>query len=97
MQCVPHLRHPSLILIRRLQHSELYDILYEAAIELGAQVRFNANVVELDTEGAAVRLETGEELSADVLVGADGEHGLCRPAVVGEDAPGDLTGLALFE
>lgn len=44
-----------------------------------------------------MRLETGEELSADVLVGADGEHGLCRPAVVGEHAPGDLTGLALFE
>ncbi|KAM5538702.1 hypothetical protein V8D89_007731 [Ganoderma adspersum] len=84
-------------LFMMLAHSELYDILYEAAIERGAQVRYNANVVELDPQEATVRLETGEELSADVLVGADGEHGLCRPAVVGENAPGDLTGLALFD
>ncbi|KAI1794869.1 FAD/NAD(P)-binding domain-containing protein [Ganoderma leucocontextum] len=84
-------------LFMMLAHSELYDILYEAAIERGARVRYNANVVELDAQEATVVLETGEELSADVLVGADGEHGLCRPAVVGEDAPGDLTGLALFD
>lgn len=85
------------MLIRLSQHSELYDILYETAIKRGAQVRYNANVVELDAQEATVLLETGEKLSADVLVGADGEHGLCRPAVVGENAPGDLTGLALFE
>ncbi|PIL22837.1 hypothetical protein GSI_15532 [Ganoderma sinense ZZ0214-1] len=84
-------------LFMMLAHSELYDILYEAAIERGARVRYNANVVELDALEATVVLETGEELSADVLVGADGEHGLCRPAVVGENAPGDLTGLALFD
>ncbi|EJF57123.1 FAD/NAD(P)-binding domain-containing protein [Dichomitus squalens LYAD-421 SS1] len=80
-----------------LTHSELYDILYDAATGLGAQVRYNANAVELDPAEELVRLDTGEELSADVLIGADGGFGVCRAAILGNGVRGKGTGLAVYD
>ena len=79
------------------QHAELYDILYDAATRAGAEVEFNAEVVDLDTEEREVTLSSGTTLSADVLVGADGEYGPCRAAVIGQKVRGRPTGLALYE
>ncbi len=79
------------------QHAELYDILYDAATRAGAEVEFDSEVVEIDTEEREVTLSSGTTLSADVLVGADGEYGPCRAAVIGQKVRGTPTGLALYE
>jgi salicylate hydroxylase len=47
-------------------------------------------VTGVDTEELRVKLSTGEVLTGDVIVGADGVKGLCRPMVLEEgvdDAP----------
>ncbi|KAI0833807.1 FAD/NAD-P-binding domain-containing protein [Trametes gibbosa] len=80
-----------------ITHAELFDILYEAAIRIGAQVRFNAEVVSINTQEREVELATGETVSGDVLVGADGECGPSRTAVVGREARGGHTGLAMYD
>ncbi|KAM5544779.1 hypothetical protein V8D89_001677 [Ganoderma adspersum] len=80
-----------------LTHAELYDILYDAATRAGAEVEFNAEVVDIDTEEREVTLSSGTTLSADVLVGADGEYGPCRTAVIGQKVRGTPTGLALYD
>ena len=54
-------------------------------------------MVELDPEEATVTLETGEEMSAQVLIGADGEFGACRTLVLGKEVVGKPTGLAVYE
>ena len=38
----------------------------------------------VDTEERRVKLSTGEVLTGDVIVGADGVKGLCRPMVLEE-------------
>ncbi len=80
-----------------IQHPDLHDIFCDAAIQLGADVRFKSEVVEVDTPGRAVTLSSGERLSGDVLIGADGALGQCRTAVLGRRDPGSATGLAVYE
>ena len=83
--------------VPHFKHAELYDILYDAATEFGAQVRYNAEVADIDTEEHEVTLASGETLSADVLVGADGEYGPSRTALLGKQDTGTPTGLAVYE
>ncbi|KAI0689215.1 hypothetical protein C8T65DRAFT_110422 [Cerioporus squamosus] len=80
-----------------LSHAELYDILLDAAMALGADVRFDHHVVEVDAPGWAVILSTGQRISGDVLVGADGALGECRTAVLGRRDLGSATGLAVYD
>ena len=79
------------------QHDDLYDILYDAAVAHGAQIRYEANVVSVDPEAQEVTLESGEKIGGDVIVGADGEFGLCRAAVIGQPVFGAPTGVAMYE
>ncbi|KAH9933243.1 FAD/NAD(P)-binding domain-containing protein [Epithele typhae] len=61
-----------------LSHADLYDVLFDAAVARGARVRHGCAVAGISAEGGAVTLAGGEVLRADVVVGADGEHGLAR-------------------
>ncbi|KAH9933558.1 FAD/NAD-P-binding domain-containing protein [Epithele typhae] len=78
-------------------HAELHDFLHEAATAAGADIRYGAAVSEVDTETRIVQLSSGESLVGDVIVGADGEFGICRTAVVGQKTPGTVTGLAMYD
>ncbi|TFK82184.1 FAD/NAD-P-binding domain-containing protein [Polyporus arcularius HHB13444] len=78
-----------------LTHAELYDILYDAATRAGAQIRYNSEVVEIDASEREVTLASGDKVSGDVLVGADGEFGPSRAAVIGQQVRGAPTGLAI--
>lgn len=50
-------------------------MLADEAIRLGAEIRFGANVVHVEcTEAPFVRLEGGEKIYADLVVGADGKY-----------------------
>ena len=80
-----------------VQHAVLYDVLHDAATAAGAKVRYGAQVVDVDTEELCVQLSSGETLTADVIVGADGEYGRCREAVIGQKVRGAPTGLVMYE
>ncbi|KAI0064950.1 FAD/NAD-P-binding domain-containing protein [Artomyces pyxidatus] len=61
-----------------LYHSQLRKLLLETAEDLGAQVRTGCEAMSVSDDCRSVRLKSGEVLHADVIVGADGSHGLCR-------------------
>ena len=73
-------------------------MLLETARELGAETRTNAEVVEVAEDCRSVRLASGEVLKADVIVGADGSHGICRAILLPHDPPKPVgVGLTLFK
>ncbi|KAG0705834.1 hypothetical protein DFH29DRAFT_872791 [Suillus ampliporus] len=68
-----------------LHHVGLRQVLYEAAIAAGAEVRAGATVASVSGDGPHVTLTTGETLLADVIVGADGRSSIVQQAIVGKD------------
>ena len=80
-----------------MQHDELHDILYEAALAHGAQIRHGAKVVDIDVANREAILADGERIGGDVLIGADGEFGVSRRVVLGYEDHGRLTGTALYQ
>ncbi|CAA7263406.1 unnamed protein product [Cyclocybe aegerita] len=68
-----------------IQHRDLYDMLMNCARREGVTIRCNAKVVGADPANATVTLESGEQLSADVVVAADGYDSVLRPIVTEED------------
>jgi len=72
-----------------VKRSRLGAALVQEARRRGIEVRTGARVVHATTNprGAAVRLEDGTELEADLVVGADGVHSVVR-AAIDPGAPG---------
>jgi salicylate hydroxylase len=66
-----------------IQHGDLLNILYDLALREGVEIRHNANVVHTDPDCATVRLDTGETLSGDIIVLADGFTSSLRFNVTG--------------
>ncbi|KAI0750055.1 FAD/NAD-P-binding domain-containing protein [Daedaleopsis nitida] len=80
-----------------MTHEQLHEILHDAAIKAGVQVKYKCPVTAVDPANHRISLASGETLSADVVVGADGEYGLCRRIVVGQEVRGTPTGLAMYD
>lgn len=47
-------------------------LLYDAAIDLGVQVHLSSRIKHLDENTPSVTLTTGEVITGDIIVGADG-------------------------
>ncbi|RFU25667.1 hypothetical protein B7463_g10672, partial [Scytalidium lignicola] len=88
--------------------ADLYNCLYDRAIELGADVRINSRVVQLkfppfndESLGTTVVLSDGRTVTADLVVGADGIASRTRECFLGrEDLPtptGDLAYRVLLD
>ncbi|PMD41246.1 FAD/NAD(P)-binding domain-containing protein [Hyaloscypha variabilis F] len=62
-------------------------VLYEAAVKEGVDVRFGAKVegIQESERGPSVRLSTGEVLSADLIIGADGIKSPTRAYILNGD------------
>lgn len=75
---------------------DLHSGLRQAALDSGAEIKTASRVSKVDVEAAKVILETGEELSADLVIGADGIRSAVRAAVVGDDQGALPTGLSAF-
>src|SRR6185436_14935592 len=72
-----------------VHRADLIGVLAAAAKEAGARIRPGAGVSAFTREGAALRvgLDTGDILSADLLVGADGMRSTVRRQMLGEEHP----------
>ena len=58
-----------------IHRADYHGVLLDEATRLGAQLRLNAKVVDIDINTAgkpSVVLESGDLVVADVIVGADG-------------------------
>lgn len=76
--------------------ANLHRCLLDRAVELGAEVRTKARVLNVETsfggDSATVSLESGESLTVDLVVGADGIHSRMREIMLGREDPPILTG-----
>lgn len=55
-----------------IHRADYQQLLYDAAVELGAKVILNARVNKVDDDTATVFLENGDTFKGDLIVGADG-------------------------
>ncbi|KAJ9480420.1 putative Kynurenine 3-monooxygenase (putative) [Pseudozyma hubeiensis] len=75
---------------------DLHTGLRQAALDSGAEIKTASKVAKVDVDAGKVYLESGEELTADLIVGADGIRSAVRTAVVGHDQGALPTGLSAF-
>lgn len=70
-----------------LQRNSLVRVIYDT-VKDNVDIRYSSHVTDISQtdHGAEVRLDTGELLSADLLVGADGFRSSIRKMVFGQDA-----------
>lgn len=73
-------------------------MLRDLALQEGVEIRHNVNVVQADADCVNVRLETGDIISGDIIVLADGSSGKLRSSVTGygQDPPIEATPRLLF-
>ncbi|KAL3298199.1 ABC transporter [Colletotrichum asianum] len=80
---------------------DLHDALKEAATRETPDdgpviVRTGRVVSSCDPDAGVVKLESGEEIVGDLVVGADGIKSVLRQAVIGKEAPAIPTGLSAY-
>ena len=81
-----------------MHRADLQKLLHAKALELGVQIRTGARVADVDASypsaAVSVKLESGETIQADLVVGADGLWSRCRELLLNQsDKPlptGDL-------
>jgi salicylate hydroxylase len=69
-----------------ISRTTLHKALVDEAVRLGVLFRLGCNVVGIDFTNAdkpAVMIQSGEVVSGDVVVGADGIHSVCREQLLG--------------
>ncbi|KAF4597197.1 hypothetical protein EYR40_007648 [Pleurotus pulmonarius] len=59
-------------------HADMRNLLYENAIATGAKVRLGCPVVSIDPDNRIVTLASGDTMTADVIIGADGMGGISQ-------------------
>ncbi|KAI0958323.1 hypothetical protein AcV7_004175 [Taiwanofungus camphoratus] len=81
-----------------MHYADLRKLLHDTAVEHGAKIRSNAEVVSMSVrpERPSVTLASGEELDADVLVGADGLDSLSRAMMLGDADHEVLTHMVIY-
>ena len=66
----------------RIQRAELHRVLSDLALPY-ANLRLNSRVVSLDPSTATLILQTGEVITADLIIAADGVRSMIREVVIG--------------
>ncbi|WP_162806797.1 FAD-dependent monooxygenase [Sphingosinicella terrae] len=79
-----------------ITRSAFHALLLAAAIEAGVELRTGMDVVEVEPERAELRTRTGERLSADLVVGADGIYSRLRRAMFPEHGRAVPTGESVW-
>lgn len=80
-----------------LQYMDLRGLLYEKAQSLGAEIRTGCIVSSIDSEARTVTLASGESLTADVIIAADGPSGVGRTALIGRETESTPGGYVLYQ
>ncbi|RDW63772.1 hypothetical protein BP6252_11317 [Coleophoma cylindrospora] len=78
-----------------IHRHDLIKTLYQRALELGADIRVNSKVVDIEFESGTVTLHNGQVFQGDLVVGADGLNSTCRKKLVPTETP-EYTGDMAF-
>ncbi|KAL3483107.1 hypothetical protein BJX62DRAFT_231206 [Aspergillus germanicus] len=68
-----------------IHRADFHSALVQRARDLGIEIKLGCKVAEYDLGRTAIRLETGENIGADLVVAADGIKSLARPVL--EEGP----------
>ncbi|KAK0116576.1 hypothetical protein ONS96_012433 [Cadophora gregata f. sp. sojae] len=71
--------------VMAIPRARYQKLLYDAAIELGVQVRLSSRVKSLDENVPSVRLTTGDVIKGDIIIGADGIKSTVRSTILRDD------------
>jgi salicylate hydroxylase len=76
-----------------IHRADLHHVLYQAALESGARVNLNQEVsaYQQNEQGVTLLLANGEQISADVLIGAEGIRSNIQASMFGQQSA-DFTG-----
>lgn len=58
---------------RVIHRSDYHKVLWDTAKDLGVELSLGADVVQVNYDETGVTLRSGEILSADIVIGADGK------------------------
>lgn len=61
---------------------QLVKQLMETALSSGVEIKTGVKVTSVDVENTSLTLDSGETVSADLIIGADGVHSAIRPAII---------------
>ena len=64
-------------------------MLYEGALEAGAEVLTGVGVTSIDPVHGNITVANGDVLTADLIIGADGPRGQGRRMLLDQDAVGE--------
>ena len=65
-----------------IHRADYQKLLFDAAAEHGATIKLGSWVDSVDAENVTVTLASGEVLSADLIIGADGKPSSSQPALM---------------
>ena len=76
-----------------IHRADLHHVLYQAALESGARVNLNKEVsaYQHNEQGVTLLLASGEQMTADVLIGAEGIRSNIQASMFGQQSA-DFTG-----
>lgn len=86
--CEERYDHPYL----HIHRADYHQILVEEAYRQGVNVQLDSFVTKIDFERPAVHIRGKPDLTADLIIGADGLKSVCREALLGRADPPYLTG-----
>lgn len=75
-----------------IHRADYHSILVDEARRLGVRIQLNSVVTGIDFEKPAVHIKDQADISADVIIGADGLKSVCREALLGRPSPPRETG-----
>ncbi|KAK2040072.1 salicylate hydroxylase [Colletotrichum somersetense] len=67
--------------------ADLHNALWRTCQELGVSLNLGMEVERIDIENDTVYMEDGDEISGDIIIGADGPLSLCRDQFLGTPSP----------
>ncbi|GKT44876.1 FAD-dependent monooxygenase OpS4 [Colletotrichum spaethianum] len=80
--------------------ADFHNVLWRTCQELGVSLNLNMEVERIDFDNNTVYMEDGDEISGDLIVGADGPQSVCRAQLSGKPSPlietGDVAYRAVF-
>ena len=79
-----------------IHRADIRRILFDKAESAGAIIRLGTEVQGIDLWNDTVRSTTGEHFQADLILGADGEHSVCREILLGHPDPPHSSGDIVF-
>ncbi|KAK1961491.1 salicylate hydroxylase [Colletotrichum sublineola] len=67
--------------------ADLHKLLWQTCEELGVSLNLSMEVETIDFENDTVYMEDGDEISGDLIIGADGPLSICRDQFLGKPSP----------